>query len=68
MKLKQIVYDGTNPNLTKENKVIKYGEVFEVDDERSTEILNTTFKNKPVAELIEESAENDKPTEAVVPK
>lgn len=32
MKLKQIVCDGTVLNLTKEKKVIEYGEVFEVDD------------------------------------
>lgn len=40
MKLKQIVCDGTNLNLIKEKEVIKYGEVFEVDDERGTEIFN----------------------------
>lgn len=61
MKLKQIVCDGTNLNLTKEKKVIEYGEVFEVDDERGEEILNATYKNKPVAELVKEE---DKPTTA----
>ena len=64
MKLKQIVCDGTNLNLTKEKKVIEYGEVFEVDDERGTEILNATYKNKPVAELVKEE---DKPTTAATP-
>ena len=54
MKLKQIVRDGTNLNLTKEKKVIEYEKVFEVDDERGAEILNATYKNKPVAELIAE--------------
>lgn len=44
------------------------GEVFDVDDERSTEILNTTFKNKTVAELIEDFAEKDKTSDAVVLK
>lgn len=71
MKLKQIVCDGTVLNLTKEKKVIEYGEVFEVDDERGAEILNATYKNKPVAELVEESAkhtaEKDKPTTAATP-
>ena len=64
MKLKQIVCDGTNLNLTKEKKVVEYGEVFEVDDERGTEILSATYKNKPVAELVEEE---DKPTTAATP-
>ena len=71
MKLKQIVCDGTNLNLIKEKKVVEYGEVFEVDDERGNEILTATYKNKPVAELVEESAEKtaekDKPTDAATP-
>ena len=55
MKLKQIVCDGTTLNLIKENKVIEYGEVFEVDDEeRAKKILKATYKNKPVAELVKE--------------
>ena len=64
MKLKQIVCDGTNLNLTKEKKVIEYGEVFEVDDERGAEVLNATYKNKPVAEQV---VEKDKPTTAATP-
>ena len=54
MKLKQIVCDGTTLNLTKEKKVIKFGEVFDVDDERGEEILKATFEDKPVAELVKE--------------
>ena len=71
MKLKQIVCVGTNLNLTKEKMVIEHGEVFDADDERGAEILNVTYKNKPVAELVEESVENsaekDKPTTASAP-
>lgn len=53
MKLKQIVIDKTDLTLTKEKKTIKYGEEFEVTDEtRANEILNTTFKGKPVAEVV----------------
>ena len=56
MKLKQIVCDGTTLNLTKEKKIIEYGEVFEVDDEeRAKEILKATYKNKQVAELVKET-------------
>ena len=56
MKLKQIVCDGTTLNLIKENKIIEYGEVFEVDnEERAKKILAATYKNKPVAELVKET-------------
>ena len=48
MKLKQIVCDGTVLNLTKEKKSVEFGEVFEANDECGTEILNATYKNKPV--------------------
>lgn len=55
MKLKQIVIDKTDLTLTKEKKTIKYGEEFEVKDEaRVNEILNATYKGKPVAALVEE--------------
>lgn len=54
MKLKQIVIDETDLTLTKEKKRIKYGDVFEVSEERAKEILNATFKGKPVAEIVEE--------------
>ena len=43
MKLKQIVCDGTTLNLIKEKKVIEYGEVFEVSEERGKEILKSTY-------------------------
>ena len=56
MKLKQIVCDKTTLTLTKEKKVIEYGNVFEVDDERGNEILNATYKGKPVAELVKENS------------
>lgn len=52
MKLKQIVCDQTELTLTKERKQIKYGEEFEVSDERAKEILAATFKGKPVAEIV----------------
>lgn len=52
MKLRQIVVDGTDLTLTKERKQIKYGEEFEVTDERAKEILAATFKGKPVAEIV----------------
>ena len=55
MKLKQIVCDGTTLNLIKEKKVIEYGEVFDVSEERGKEILKATYKNKPVAELVKET-------------
>lgn len=52
MKLKQIVCDETELTLTKERKKIKFGEEFEVSDERGKEILAVTFKGKPVAEIV----------------
>lgn len=60
MKLKQIVCDETNLTLTKEKKVIKYGEEFEVKEEaRVKEILNATYKGKPVAALVEDVIEKE---------
>lgn len=56
MKLKQIVCDKSTLTLTKEKKVIEYGNVFEVDDERGNEILNATYKGKPVAEVLKEDS------------
>lgn len=61
MKLKQIVCDKTDLTLTKEKKVISYGKEFVIEDEaRAKEILATTFKDQPVAELVKETTE-DKP-------
>lgn len=60
MKLKQIVCDKTDLTLTKEKKVIKYGDTFEVSEARGKEILGATFKGQPVAVLVEEPKE-DKP-------
>ena len=60
MKLRQIVIDKTDLTLTKEKKVIKYDEVFEVSEARGKEILAATFKGKPVAELVEEPKEEVK--------
>lgn len=61
MKLKQIVCDKTDLTLTKEKKLIKYNEVFEVKEEaRVNEILAATYKGKPVAELVEEPKEDTK--------
>lgn len=57
MKLKQIVCDKTDLTLTKEKKVIGYGKVFEVPEERGKEILAATFRGQPVAELVEEPKE-----------
>lgn len=59
MKLKQIVCDETELTLTKERKKIKYGDVFEVSDERGKEILAATFKGKPVAEIVNEKPINE---------
>lgn len=59
MKLRQIVVDGTDLTLTKERKQIKYGEEFEVSDERAKEILAATFKGKPVAEIVNEKPINE---------
>ena len=61
MKLKQIVCDKTDLTLTKEKKLIKYNEVFEVKEEaRVNEILAATYKGKPVAVLVEEPKEDTK--------
>lgn len=70
MKLKQIVCDKTDLTLTKEKKVIGYGEVFEVSEERAKEVLATTFKGQPVAEIVEEPKEDkeDKPVKKVSKK
>lgn len=59
MKLKQIVCDKTELTLTKERKKIKFGEEFEVSDERGKEILAATFKGKPVAEIVTEKPVNE---------
>lgn len=59
MKLKQIVCDETELTLTKERKKIKFGEEFEVSDERAKEILTATFKGKPVAEIVNEKQINE---------
>lgn len=58
IKLKQIVCDKTELTLTKEKKRIKYGDTFEVSNERAAEILKATFKDKPVAELVEATEPN----------
>lgn len=60
MKLKQIVCDMTDLTLTKEKKVIKYGEVFEVDESRVEQVLAARFRGQPVAELLEEPKEEVK--------
>ena len=62
MKLKQIVCDETELTLTKERKKVKFGEEFEVYDERAKEILAATFKGKPVAELVIEKPVETKKT------
>lgn len=70
MKLKQIVCDKTDLTLTKEKKVVRYGDVFEVSEERAKEILAATFKGQPVAEIVEEPKEDkeDKPVKKVSKK
>lgn len=53
MKLRQIVCDKTVLTLVKEKKIIKHGEVFTIDDEkRANQILEATYHNKPVAEIV----------------
>lgn len=59
MKLKQIVCDETELTLTKERKKVKFGDEFEVSDERGKEILAATFKGKPVAEVVNEKPINE---------
>ena len=56
MKLRQIVCDKTELTLTKEKKKIKYNDIFEVSDERAEEILMATYHNKPVVEVVKETA------------
>ena len=59
MKLRQIVCDKTDLTLTKEKEIKVYGEVFTIEDEaRAKEILATTFKGQPVAEIVEEPKED----------
>lgn len=56
MKLKQIVTDKSELTLSKERKTVKYGDVFEiVDDKRAKEILSAKYLNKPVAEIVTEN-------------
>lgn len=64
MKLKQIVCDKTDLTLTKEKKIVKYNEEFEVSDERAAEILKVTFKGKPVAAMVEDKVVID--NEAII--
>lgn len=59
MKLKQIVCDKTELTLTKERKKNKFGDEFEVSEERGKEILAATFKGKPVAEIVNEKPINE---------
>ncbi len=59
MKLKQIVCDETELTLAKERKKIKFGDTFEVSEERAKEILAATFKGKPVAEIVIENPVNE---------
>ena len=58
MKLKVIVKP--HLKLTKENETKKYGEVFEVSEERGIEILKTVFNGEAVVEFVpEENSENE---------
>lgn len=64
MKLKVIAtYKNGKPSdltLTKERKVIKFGEEFEINDEkRANEILNTIFNGKPVAEIVKNGTKKE---------
>lgn len=61
MKLRQIVIDETALTLTKEKKIITYGEEFEVSDDRGKEILAATYKGAPVAEEVEEEPKKAAP-------
>ena len=56
MRLRVIV----SPTLTlnKEDKVIPYGEEFEVSEARGIEILKTTFNGSPVAEFVSSNGGN----------
>lgn len=63
MKLRQIVCDKTDLHLGKEKEIKVYGEVFTIeDDARAIQILNTTYKGMPVAEVVEEDKEEKKTT------
>ena len=60
MKLRVIAKDEKgNPsdlNLIKEKRKMKYNETFQIKDPvRAKEILNTTFKENPVVEIVEEN-------------
>ena len=56
MKLRQIVCNETDLTLTKEKRIIEYGEIFDIEDEeRAKEILAATYKDKPVAEVVLDS-------------
>ena len=68
MKLKVIaLYKDGKPSdltLTKENKIVKYGEEFEIKDaKRANEILNTIFNGKPVVEVVKNDEKKDSKTE-----
>lgn len=68
MKLKVIAtYKNGKPSdltLTKERKVIKFGEEFEIKDtKRANEILKTIFNGKPVVEVVKNDEKNDSKTE-----
>lgn len=64
MKLKVIaLYKDGKPSdltLTKEKKIVKYGEEFEIKDaKRANEILNTIFNGKPVVEVVKNDEKKD---------
>mgnify|MGYP005786235513 CR=1 FL=1 len=68
MKLKVIaLYKDGKPSdltLTKEKKIVKYGEEFEIKDaKRANEILNTIFNGKPVVEVVKNDEKKDSKTE-----
>lgn len=56
MKLRQVVCDKTELFLSKEKKKIKYNDIFEVSDERAKEILKATYHNRPVVEVVKDTA------------
>lgn len=62
MKLKVVAeYSNGKPSsltLTKEKKIMVYGEEFEVSEERAKEILSATFNGKPVAVEVKEKEED----------
>ena len=68
MKLKVIaLYKDGKPSdltLTKEKKIVKYGEEFEIKEaKRANEILNTIFNGKPVVEDVKNDEKKDSKTE-----